>query len=138
MRFLRSDCRIRPSFRGGGMTPSRRSRSSVISLPGKFAAPRPGSICYPVIMLVELHEEQDLGPLFEQSQKEPVVIFKHSTQCSRSDAAYHEVRDFLSRHPDVSCGMVLVIEDRELSDALEEQFGIQHESPQAIVISHGN
>jgi bacillithiol system protein YtxJ len=34
--------------------------------------------------------------------------------------------------------MVLVIEDRELSDALEEQFGIQHESPQAIVISQGN
>jgi len=89
-------------------------------------------------MLVELHEEQDLGPLFERSQKEPVVLFKHSTQCSRSAAAYGEVQDFLSRHPDVACGMVLVIEDRELSDSLEEQFGIQHESPQAILISQGN
>jgi len=89
-------------------------------------------------MLVELHEEQDLDPLFERSQTEPVVLFKHSTQCSRSAAAYGEVQDFLSRHPDVACGMVLVIEDRELSDSLEEQFGIQHESPQAILISQGN
>ena len=89
-------------------------------------------------MLVELHEEQDLCPLFERSQNEPVVLFKHSTQCSRSAAAYDEVQTFLSKHPDVPCGMVLVIEDRELSEALEEQFGIRHESPQAIVISHGN
>jgi bacillithiol system protein YtxJ len=97
-----------------------------------------GSICYPRIMLVELHEEQDLGTLFERSQKEPVVLFKHSTQCSRSDAAYEEVKAFLSKHPQVPCGMVLVIEDREVSDALEEQVGIQHESPQAIVISRGS
>lgn len=88
-------------------------------------------------MLVELHEEEDLGPLFERSQQEPVVLFKHSTQCSRSDAAYQELKAFLSRHPEVPCGMVLVIEDREVSDALEEQVGIQHESPQAIVISRG-
>ena len=88
-------------------------------------------------MLVELHEEEDLGPLFERSQKEPVVLFKHSTQCSRSDAAYQELQTFLSKHPEVPCGMVLVIEDRDVSDALEEHFGIEHESPQAIVISRG-
>jgi len=88
-------------------------------------------------MLVELHEEEDLGPLFERSQKEPVVLFKHSTQCSRSDAAYQELKSFLSKYPEVPCGMVLVIEDRDVSDALEDQFGIEHESPQAIVISRG-
>jgi bacillithiol system protein YtxJ len=89
-------------------------------------------------MLVELHEEQDLGQFFERSAKEPVVLFKHSTQCSRSADAYEEVQTFLSRHPDVPCGMVLVIEDRELSDALEDQFGIRHESPQAILVSKGS
>jgi monothiol bacilliredoxin len=89
-------------------------------------------------MLVELHEEQDLGPLFERSQKEPVVLFKHSTQCSRSADAYEELQTFMSDHPEVPCGLVLVIEDRELSDTLEEHFGIRHESPQAIVISRGD
>ena len=88
-------------------------------------------------MLVELHEEQDLEPLLERSQKRPVVFFKHSTQCSRSDAAHHELQTFISRNPDVDCGIVNVIEDRELSDALEERFGIEHESPQAIVVSLG-
>ena len=88
-------------------------------------------------MMVELHEEQDLEPLLERSQKRPVVLFKHSTQCSRSAAAHHEFENFVSRNPDVLCGIVLVIEDRELSDAMEERFGIQHESPQAIVLSFG-
>jgi bacillithiol system protein YtxJ len=95
-------------------------------------------ICYPTIMLLELREEQDLTLFLERSQKNPVVLFKHSTQCSRSAAAYEELETFMSRNPDVLCGMVLVIEDRELSDALENQFGIQHESPQAVVISRGN
>jgi len=89
-------------------------------------------------MIIELREKQDLEKLLKRSQHEPVLLFKHSTQCSRSAAAYDELQDFLSKHPEVPCGMVLVIEDRELSDALEEQFGIRHESPQAIVISQGN
>jgi bacillithiol system protein YtxJ len=89
-------------------------------------------------MLVELHEEEDLPPFFERSDKEPVVVFKHSTQCSRSADAYEEMETFLSKHPGVLCGLVLVIEDRSVSDALEEQFGIRHESPQAILVHRGN
>lgn len=98
----------------------------------------PGAICYPTIMFVELHAEQDLRSLLERSQKEPVVIFKHSTQCSRSAAAYEEMEIFWANNPEVPCGMVLVIEDRELSDTLEDRFGILHESPQAIVVFRGN
>ena len=88
-------------------------------------------------MVIELREEQDLAPLLERSQKEPVVFFKHSTQCSRSAVAHDELLAFLRRNPAVPCGMVLVIEDREVSDAMEDQFGIEHESPQAIVVSRG-
>jgi bacillithiol system protein YtxJ len=88
-------------------------------------------------MVIELREEQDLAPLLERSQKEPVVFFKHSTQCSRSAAAHEELLAFLQRNPAVHCGMVLVIEDREVSNAMEDQLGIEHESPQVIVVSHG-
>ena len=88
-------------------------------------------------MFIELHEEQDLGPLLERSQKEPVVFFKHSTQCSRSAAAYEEMETFWSNNPEVPFGMVLVIEDRELSETLEDRFGIRHESPQAILVFRG-
>jgi bacillithiol system protein YtxJ len=33
--------------------------------------------------------------------------------------------------------MVLVIEDREVSNAMEDQLGVEHESPQVIVVSRG-
>ena len=109
----------------------------MISLPANSLLLVPRTICYASFMMVELHEEQDLEPLLERSQKRPVVLFKHSTQCSRSDAAHHELLAFSKRNPDVTCGIIHVIEDRELSDAMEERFGIEHESPQVIVVSSG-
>ena len=89
-------------------------------------------------MVVELHQERDLEQLLERSHKDPVVILNHSTQCSRSAGAYEEYEAFMADNPDTPCGTVLVIEDREISDELEERFGIRHESPQAIVVSNGN
>ena len=88
-------------------------------------------------MLIELHEQPDLEPLLERSETEPVVIFKHSTQCGRSEVAYEELRSFMQDYPNVPCGLILVIEDRPLSDSIEERFGILHETPQAIVLSRG-
>jgi bacillithiol system protein YtxJ len=89
-------------------------------------------------MVTELHREQDLEQFIERSHKDPVVIFKHSTQCSRSAAAYEEFQTFVAENPKTPCGTVLVIEDRELSSELENRFGIRHESPQAIVIANGS
>ena len=89
-------------------------------------------------MVIELHQERDLEELLERSHKDPVVIFKHSTQCSRSAEAYEEYETFMAGNPGTPCGTVLVIEDRRLSDDLEERFGIRHESPQAIVVSNGS
>ena len=88
-------------------------------------------------MIIELHEKQDLERLLEQSQKEPVLIFKHSTQCSRSDSVFDEFEAFESRNGGVPCGLVLVIEDRKISNEVEERFGILHESPQAIIVVKG-
>jgi bacillithiol system protein YtxJ len=88
-------------------------------------------------MVIELHQERDLEKLLERSHKDPVVIFKHSTQCSRSAAAYEEFQAFMAENPATPCVTVLVIEDRGLSEELEERFGIRHESPQAIVIANG-
>jgi bacillithiol system protein YtxJ len=88
-------------------------------------------------MVIELHQERDLEKLLERSHKEPVVIFKHSTQCSRSADAYEEFQNFMAENPQTPCVTVLVIEDRGMSDELEDRFRIRHESPQAIVISNG-
>jgi bacillithiol system protein YtxJ len=89
-------------------------------------------------MLVELHQDQDLDRLLERSRTNPIVVFKHSTQCSRSAVAYAELEAFADVNPDIACGTVLVIENRELSDDPEDRFGIVHESPQAIVVANRN
>jgi bacillithiol system protein YtxJ len=65
------------------------------------------------------------------------VVFKHSTQCSISAAALEELEEFMSTHPGIACGMLLVLEHRRVSDAVESRFSIRHESPQAFVFMNG-
>jgi bacillithiol system protein YtxJ len=85
-------------------------------------------------MIIELREKQDLEEILTRSQREPVLLFKHSTQCSRSAAVIEEFEAFEQDNPMVPCGLILVIEHRGVSDEVEERFGIRHESPQAILI----
>jgi bacillithiol system protein YtxJ len=85
-------------------------------------------------MIIELREKQDLENLLKRSQHEPVLLFKHSTQCSRSAGVIEDFEAFEQDNPAVPCGLILVIEDRDVSDEVEERFGIRHESPQAMLI----
>jgi bacillithiol system protein YtxJ len=87
-------------------------------------------------MILELREDQDFQSLLERSKTDPILIFKHSTQCSISSQAYDELERFRETSG-VTCGVVLVIEDRRISNAIAESLGIRHESPQAIVIKNG-
>lgn len=88
-------------------------------------------------MIIELHDRTGLERLLEKSQAEPVLLFKHSTQCSRSAAVIEGFDAFEQANPSVTCGLILVIEYRDVSDDIEDRFGIRHESPQAILISKG-
>jgi bacillithiol system protein YtxJ len=85
-------------------------------------------------MIIELRKKQDLEQLLQQSHKEPVLLFKHSTQCSRSAAVIEEFQAFTRRNPAVPSGLIRVIENRDISDEVEELFGILHESPQAFLV----
>ena len=61
-----------------------------------------------------------------------MVIFKHSTTCPISTAAYNEMEQF--------AGEVVLVEvqrARELSREIEKQTGIRHESPQVLVLENG-
>ena len=88
-------------------------------------------------MLIELRRKQDLEQLLERSNKDPILIFKHSTQCAVSDAALDEFNSFTSDVEDLDCGLVLVIEHRDVSNAIAEQLNVRHQSPQAIVVEDG-
>jgi len=88
-------------------------------------------------MIVDLRQDRDLEQLLTRSKSDPVLIFKHSTQCSISAQVYEEFSDFADGVPNLICGAVLVIEDRALSNAIEKRFGVRHESPQALLIKDG-
>ena len=88
-------------------------------------------------MVVELRKHQDFEQLLERSNFVPVVVFKHSTQCPVSAQAYDEFNRFAESAERAVCGVVFVLENRTLSDDIEEQLGIRHESPQVILLRNG-
>jgi bacillithiol system protein YtxJ len=81
---------------------------------------------------VKLVRSEALEDLLNRSEGGPVVIFKHSTTCSVSAAAYDEMRQF-----DGEVCLIEVQRARELSKEIEKKTGIRHETPQVIVIENG-
>ena len=81
---------------------------------------------------VRVTEPSAFQSLVEKSQQKPVVIFKHSTTCPVSAAAYREMSEY-----DGEVALVEVQGARELSREIEARTGIRHESPQVIVLRNG-
>ncbi len=74
----------------------------------------------------------------ERAFGEPwALVFKHSTRCPVSSAAWREVAAFRKAHPDAVVHVVHVVEQRALSNALASRTGVRHESPQAILLENG-
>jgi bacillithiol system protein YtxJ len=68
-----------------------------------------------------------------------VLLFKHSNACPISGRAHEEVADFLGGQPDPAFGfaMIVVQTARPLSNVVADRLGVEHESPQAIVVRNG-
>ncbi|WP_239617250.1 bacillithiol system redox-active protein YtxJ [Cohnella mopanensis] len=75
----------------------------------------------------------------EMSSSKPLLVFKHSTSCSVSAGAHEELMHFIEdgQTGPVEYAIVHVIEDRPVSNAIAEQLGIKHASPQAIFVKDG-
>jgi bacillithiol system protein YtxJ len=68
---------------------------------------------------------------------EIAVLFKHSPSCPVSWAAHREVESFRARHPSVPVHTISVLAERALSRRIAAWTGVRHESPQVIVLRHG-
>jgi bacillithiol system protein YtxJ len=73
-----------------------------------------------------------LDSLFKRSHEGPVLLFKHSNTCPISARAYRQMQDV--KNP---VSLVVVQKSRDISLAVEERTGIQHESPQALLLRDG-
>lgn len=81
---------------------------------------------------VKITETVSLEELTDRSKDRPIVIFKHSLTCPISSAAYARMEEF-----DGEVALVEVQRARPLSTEIERRLGVAHESPQVIVLSHG-
>ncbi len=77
-------------------------------------------------------DKNSLAELLERSTQQPIVIFKHSTTCPISSAAYRQMEDY-----DGEVALVEIQRARELSREIEQQTGVGHESPQVLVLRYG-
>jgi bacillithiol system protein YtxJ len=81
---------------------------------------------------VPVADRADLDRLFAASADEPVVLFKHDFACPISANAYRELAAVPGEVP-----LIDVERQKELADEVVSRTGIAHQSPQVIVLRHG-
>ena len=84
----------------------------------------------------------DAAPSLEEikaeSAQQPVMIFKHSTRCAISSTVLNRLeRSWNSDEVAIKPYFLDLINYRDLSNQVAQEFGIMHESPQVLVIKDG-
>lgn len=87
----------------------------------------------------KLNSVDQLDAIKRESESKPVLIFKHSTRCNISKTSL----DRLERNwkedemSDVSLYFVDLLSYRDVSNQIAQVFGVEHESPQVLIIRNG-
>ena len=76
------------------------------------------------------------GDLEDALRAERFLLFKHSLVCSVSARAFLEYEKFAAQ-TDFPTGWIDVIGQREWSREVENQTGVVHQSPQALLLRNG-
>jgi len=87
---------------------------------------------------IQLKTPADVQELLAGSDREPVFLLKHSSQCPISAEVYSAFSEFDRQggtHRPWNCALGRVIEERPLSNQIAEELGVEHESPQILLIS---
>jgi bacillithiol system protein YtxJ len=82
----------------------------------------------------------DLGQLNEiiqESVDKPVILFKHSTRCGVSRMTLKQFENEYDLDDQVTPYYLDLLEYRSISNAIAERFGVQHQSPQLLLIRNG-
>lgn len=87
----------------------------------------------------ELLEHKQFARALKASADKPVLVFKHSTQCPISGAAYRRMAKYLHEAGDNAPPFyfVKVIERRPVSQGIAKKLDVKHESPQLILLKDG-
>ena len=83
--------------------------------------------------LIPVEDTKELEQLLERSHEAPVLLFKHSSTCPISAAAYRQIKQV-----EADVALVVVQKARKVSQEIEKRTGVRHESPQALVVRNGS
>lgn len=83
-----------------------------------------------------LNNNLEFEAILQESMRQPQIIFKHSTRCYISSSALKRMNDCIE-NPSASYSLLDLIAHRDISNAIATQLNIEHQSPQAILISEG-
>ncbi|AQG81800.1 bacillithiol system redox-active protein YtxJ [Spirosoma montaniterrae] len=86
----------------------------------------------------KLTSEAQLDAIKEESARHPVLIFKHSTTCSISAMALSRMERNWSEQLGVKPYYLDLLANRPISNKIEQEFGVEHESPQVLLIKNGS
>ena len=86
-----------------------------------------------------LDQMDDLDRLQEESKTKTVVIFKHSTRCgiSRMVLKNFESEFKAPENSEYKLYFLDLLARRDISTEVARRFGVQHESPQLIILRDG-
>lgn len=86
-----------------------------------------------------LETETQWKEIIEQSWQQPVLVFKHSTRCSISVMALDRInRNWDSAlEPAISAWYLDLLNFREISNQIAADTGVEHQSPQLLMIKDG-
>ena len=85
---------------------------------------------------IPLNDQEQLDNIIEKSTEIPQVIFKHSTRCSISSMAKNRLDN--NENPEgIDFYYLDLLKFRGLSNKIAEEFDIQHQSPQILIIRDG-
>jgi bacillithiol system protein YtxJ len=86
---------------------------------------------------IGMPEVQSVTECAELLKRHFVILFKHSPSCPVSWMAHREVTRFLAGHPDAPVYLISVRQHRDASQLVAQSTGVQHESPQVLVLRKG-
>ena len=85
-----------------------------------------------------ISSEEDLETAVKESFGKKVVLFKHSTRCFISKTVLKNFeREVQNSDKAVSFYLLDLLAHRNISNKIAEDFGVEHQSPQMIVLENG-
>jgi bacillithiol system protein YtxJ len=87
----------------------------------------------------QLNSLDQLKAIKVESFEKPILLFKHSTTCSISAMALNRMeRNYdQSKVGDLKPYYLDLLSHRDISRHIAEQYSVEHQSPQAIIVSKG-